>query len=392
MRNRPTASLLAAPCHTRRHSRRGSVIVVVLVTLLFASLLLTRLIEASSTDLLIAVRQADRDRLRADAYAALETTLAVLMDYRTVDRALYSPAQGWGDPLGYAGYVPREGVSITVSFEDESAKLSLPRLNLDSLTALFVQLGLAEPDAARVADAVLSWSRNGHVAADSTTGAAAYATNDPPFEPPYRSLRSFDELASINIARDFFFEPDGRPKPLLDAFRRAVSLYQFSSTNLNSAPPDVLGAAGWDPSQVQGLQKFLTAPAVATKTPPYFNNTKQVLQQLGNVTMRNFGVQIQCLRVNLEVRQGAAQMQLSALVTWSGQARLPMPLAATPDRANAAATAGSGSSSKATAAAPGASTTAAANAATAGRSLLYPFTILELTESVPPVTPPTTST
>ena len=46
---------------------RGSVVVVVLVTLLFAALLLTRLIETSSTDLLIAMRVADRDRLRADA-------------------------------------------------------------------------------------------------------------------------------------------------------------------------------------------------------------------------------------------------------------------------------------------------------------------------------------
>jgi hypothetical protein len=376
MRRRPSVRFL---------SRRGSVIVVVLVTLLFASLLLTRLIEASSTDLLIAMRRADRDRLRADAYSALETTLAALMDFRTVDRSLYAPAQGWADPLAYAGYAPREGVTVAVSFEDESAKLSLPRLNPDSLTALFVQLGLVQTDAARVADAILVWTRNGHVAAETATSAAVYEQADPPYEPPYRGLRSFDELAAINVARDFFFEPDGRPKPLLSDFRQAVSLYQFASTNLNSAPPVVLLAAGWDASQVQTLQKFLTNPPLATKTPPYFTSMKQVQQQLGQVTLRNIGVQIQCLRINVDVRQGAAQMQLSALVTWSGQARLPAPVAANADR-KAAATGGRAAASSASRPSP----SAAATAAAAGKSLMYPFTLLELTE-ITPVTPSPTS-
>src|SRR5690349_11323677 len=124
---------MSARLVTSRHLRRGSVLVVVLVTLLFAALLLTRLIETSAPDLLVAMRQADRDRLRADAQAAMETTLAALMDFRTVDGGLYAPAQGWSDPLTYAAFVPREGVTLAVAFEDESAKLSLPRINADTL-------------------------------------------------------------------------------------------------------------------------------------------------------------------------------------------------------------------------------------------------------------------
>ena len=192
--------------------RRGSVVIVVLVTLLFAALLLTRLIETSGPDLIIAMRVADRDRLRADAYGALETTLGALQDFRTVDGGLYAPTQGWSDPLGYAGYVPREGVTVDVAFEDESAKLSLPRLNLDTLNGLLVQLGLTVPDAARVADAIFVWTRNGYVAAESATSAEVYEQGDPPAEPPYRSLRSFDELAGIAVAKDFFYDADGRPE------------------------------------------------------------------------------------------------------------------------------------------------------------------------------------
>ena len=359
---------------------RGSVVVVVLVTLLFAALLLTRLIETSSTDLLIAMRVADRDRLRADAYGAMETTLAALMDFRTVDGGLYAPVQGWSDPLGYAGYVPREGVTLAVAFEDESAKLSLPRLNLDTLNLLLVQLGLSVPDASRVADAMFVWMRSGHLAAESATSATMYERGDPPSQPPYRSLRSFDELAGIAVAKEFFYDADGHPKPLLDDFMRAVSLYQFNSTNLNSAPPSVLAATGWDTTQTATLQKYLVTPVSATKTRPYVRSLQEALGQVGNVATRNLGAQIQLLRITVTAREGAAQLKLSTLVTWAGQASLPAALAANPGGATTATTQRSTASTRAQ----------TQTAAASSNTLRYPYTVLELTEtSLPdPPTPP----
>ena len=357
---------------------RGSVVVVVLITLLFASFLLTRLIESSSTDLLIAVRVADRDRLRADVRAAMETTLAALMDFRAVDGGLYAPTQGWDDPLGYAGFVPREGVTMEVTFEDESAKLSLPRINLDTLNTLLVQLGLTAPDATRVADALFVWMRNGHVAAETATSASVYEQADPPAHPPYRSLRSFDELAGIAVARDFFYDENGRPKPLWDDFTRAVSLYQFGSTNLNSASPTVLMATGWDASQTDALQKYLATPVSTTKTRPYIRSLQEARRQVGNVAARNLGAQIQCLRINITAHQGPAQLKLSTLVTWSGQASLPAPLAATPESTTAAT-------------GPGQTANAAVQAQTkaaAANTLRYPFTVLDLSETTLPDTPP----
>lgn len=378
-----------ASCHrgNRRPPavRRGSVVVVVLVTLLFASLLLTRLIETSSTDLLIAMRIADRDHLRADAHAALETTLAALVDFRTVDGGLFSPTQGWSDPLGYAGYVPREGVTIDVAFEDESAKLSLPRMNLDTMNALLVQLGLTKPDAARVADALFVWTHKGHVATESATSATVYEQADPPSEPPYRSLRSFDELAGIAVAKDFFYDPDGHPKQLWNDFVAAVSLYQFSATNLNSAPPNALIATGWDPTQVDSLQKYLTTPVSATKTRPYVRTLAEARRQVGNAATRNLGATIQCLRIIVTAHQGAALLKMSTLVTWSGQAALPVSLAASPESTTAATGGRTAASSSARTKTP--TNTTAAN------SLRYPFTLLELIETtipdvIPPPTPP----
>lgn len=357
---------------------RGSVVVVVLVTLLFAALLLTRLIETSSTDLLIAMRVADRDRLRADAYGAMETTLAALMDFRTVDGGLYAPVQGWSDPLGYAGYVPRDGVTLTVAFEDESAKLSLPRINLDTLNTLLVQLGLSMPAAARVADAMFVWMRSGHLATESATSAKVYERGDPPASPPYRSLRSFDELAGIAVAKDFFYDTDGHPKPLLADFIAAVSLYQFNSTNLNSAPPAVLAATGWDASQTASLQKYLASPVSATKTRPYVRTLQEARGQVGNVATRNLGAQIQLLRLTVTAREGAAQLKLSVLVTWAGQASLPPALAANPAGTTSATTPRSMVSTRAQT-----QTTAASS-----NTLRYPYTVLEISETSLPDPPP----
>lgn len=354
--------------------RRGSVLVVVLVTLLFASVLLTRLIETGAPDLLIAMRLADRDRLRADAYGALETTLAALVDFRTVDGGLYAPSQGWADPLAYAGYTPREGVTVAVTFEDESAKLSLPRLNADTLNALLVQLGLTTADAARVADALLVWMRNGHIAAETATSDRAYTQADPPAQPPRRSVRSFEELASVAVARELFFDEAGRPRPLFDAFKQAVSLYEFNGTNLNSAGETVLLASGWDTSQSGQLQKYLTTPVSTTKTRPYLRSLQEARSQVGNAASRNFGAQIQLLRIHITARQGAAQLRVSALVTWAGQAKLPPAVTAVPGGAT-------GPDQPTPAATP-------APAATGANTLRYPFTLLELSENTLPEPPP----
>lgn len=372
------ARLDSAPRRVGR--RRGSVVVVVLIIIVFASLLLARLIELSSTDLLIAMRVADRERLRADARSALETTLAVLQDFRVVDRALFAPTQGWGDPLTYAGYVPREGVTIEVSFEDESAKLSLPRMNLDTLAQLFVELGLSPTDADRVADAMMVWMRKEHVAAEPATSATVYLQDELAHLPPQRSLRSFDELADIAVAREFFYDTEGRRTPLWDAFVGAVSLYNFETTNLNGATGPVLAASGWDETQVSNLGRYLSTTQIATTQPPYLRSLDEARAQVGNAADRNLGVQIQCLRVNIVARQGAAQLKLSALVAEPGQAKLPPPY--TPeDLEETPATE--------TPAPASPRPEARQNTNTAGNTLQYPFTILELTEtSLPDAVPP----
>jgi hypothetical protein len=126
------------------------------------------------------------------------------------------------------------------------------------------------------------------------------------------------------------------------------------------------------------LQKYLATPVSTTKARPYIRSLQEARRQVGNVAARNLGAQIQCLRINIITHQGAALLKLSALVTWSGQASLPAPLAANPQ--TTPATAG---------ARPAATTAAQAQtAAAAANSLRYPFTVLELSETTLPDPPP----
>jgi len=99
------------------------VLVIVMVTLLFATFALIAFIEKATNDLLVEQREAETKRLRMEAYSALEVTLAVLEDFRQVGNGLHSPAEGWNDPLTFAGYTPTEDRTVEVAFEDESGKI-----------------------------------------------------------------------------------------------------------------------------------------------------------------------------------------------------------------------------------------------------------------------------
>ena len=184
-----------------RPPRRGSVIVFVLLLIFLTAMLLARFIESTSVELLLEMRQSDRQRLRDDARSALEVTLAVLADFQEIDRALYNPAQGWGDPLAYAGYVPREGVTVEVTFADESGKVSLPRANREALVAFAEDHGLLQHDAERVSDALLSWMKEEYAAANSEVDEMTYELAPLPHRPAYRAIRTFEELRAIEIGR-----------------------------------------------------------------------------------------------------------------------------------------------------------------------------------------------
>jgi general secretion pathway protein K len=254
-------------------SVRASVLVIVMVTLIFTALALTVFLEKASNDLIVEAREADTRRLRQEAYSALETTLSVLEEFRLVTNGLHTPAEGWSDPLGFAGYVPTEGRTVTVTFEDESGKLSLPQAGANQLQNLFLAFGLTNYDTEKLTDIMLGWMKRNHTyttaqSPDYEHAALAYAA-------PLRSLRSYSELAAIDFARTIFFDEAGRPNDLYRRFVENVSLLNFQRTNLNGAKSDVLTALGeFDETQKTKLSDYLAGTGQSAYNGPGWFSAK----------------------------------------------------------------------------------------------------------------------
>lgn len=327
-------------------SRRGSVIVVVLVTLLLASLMLTKFIENSAVELTLATRQADRNRLRADAYAALETELAVMAEIKAVDDDLYTPAQGWDDPYAYSGESPREGVTVEFAFTDESGKTSLPNMSFDDMVEFAQVLGLGENDARRFSDGLYTWMKSDHTPQEMEAEASRYEREAIPHEPPKRSLRSWDELRAVHVARDYVYDETGALTPFGQALQDNLSLYRFQSTNVNALAPSLGTARGWDETQMGNIASYRAGKlARPPGAPPWFRKAEDVTAILGkNADVEGLDAVAKLVRIDVTVREGAGSMRLSALVAIDKSVRLPSAVSAdgSADENNGGQNAGAG--------------------------------------------------
>jgi len=355
-------------------STRSSVLVIVLVTIVFTSMALVALIEQASNDLLVESRAAAARRLRQEAYSALEVTLATLQSFIQADNGLHHPAEGWGDPLGFAGWTPRDGCTAEVTLADESAKIPLSRVDATTLVNLFQSWQMSPADAQRLADALLGWMRKDYVPASGQP--TDYDQLAIPYSAPGRSMRSLSELAAIDDARDVFYDDQGRPNDLWRRFAATFSIYNYSQVNLNAASADVLTALGFtDPAQQQRVADYLAgAGAYVSKGPQWFNSANDANAVLGSGTLPPMaGTQIRALRVNIVMHEGRGEFRLTAVVSPTGGASI----------VSTTATSGTAAASDTTTAGAGTSNAATPAVApvTPALRLNYPFTLLEIQEN-----------
>jgi general secretion pathway protein K len=367
------------------------VIILVLVTLVFTAVALTAFVEKAGNDLLVEVRQADAHRLRQEAFSALEVTLAVLEDFREADNGLHSPAEGWGDPLAWAGYTPTEGRTVDIAFQDESGKIPLKRADLTTMTNLFEYWQMPSADAAKLADAIAGWMQAGYVY--STTLNPDYANAPIPYAEPQRPLRAFSELAAVDVAKEAFFDEGGLPNANYWRFVNDVSIFNFPSPNVNGANADVMAAVGqYTDAQQQKISDYLTGSGqFAQQGQQWFQDATTLANVAGlggNATQ--FVTTIAALRITITVHEGSSRFRISAVVAPQGGATTNQTAAVNATSA-ASTSSTSATTSVASTAQPSTTATAAATAAAASQSINYPFTLLELLEEdeipLPPPAP-----
>lgn len=303
------------------HRTRGSVIVLVLVTLLLASFLLAAFIRRSGTELLADARATERWQLRAEAYSALETALAVVAAQRSVDGALYLPEPRWADDMAAAGYRPGGGREVTVTFEDESGKISLPRADAVTIQTALEAAGVAAAEAERTTNTLLAWVREGQRDEAVDFDAPDYTANDPAYQPARRSLKSWEELAAVEMDRAIFFDEDGAPTEVLRACRAEFSLHAFNRTNLNTAESGVLVTLGLGEPAAAALQDHRNRPRRPDET-GHLRSMDEAAAVIGTAAAPDkFSTRIEVLRINLVARQGAVAFRLTAVVAAPGTTR-----------------------------------------------------------------------
>lgn len=387
--------LAHARSYERSGKRKGSVLVIVMVTLLFAAFALVAFMERASVDLLVDQRDVLTRRLRMEAYSALEVTIAVLNVFRETNNGLRSSGEGWSDPLTFAGYTPGEGRVVEVVFEDESGKISLPHANAVILTNLFKNWGLVQAESEAMADALLGWIKRNHVYSSAVQ--PNYDSGALPYLAPGRSLRSYDELAAIEKVREVLYDVDGRPNDLWRRFADSVSLLDFQRSNINGAKPDTLAALGqFDETQRQSLGEYLNGTGSYVSQGPQVFRTPAEAQRIAGPTGDTgaFVTTISALRVTIIVRDGRTEFKVSAVIAPPSGATT-VQTTATAARTQTSAAGAQTTAQQQTrpnagmaAARPGTAQPGPAQNPGNARNLRYPFTLLEIRENDEIPSPP----
>ena len=372
----------ALSCSAFPHSRlrrRGSALLFVLVLVVVTAAAVLKFSERALGEMAGEGYYVQRERLRGEAYSALETTLAVLAQFREVDGGLFAPAQGWGDPLALAGYEPAAGRTVTVEFADENAKLPLANAALSEpvRVALFTDLGFEAGEVEVLTDSLLDW-----IDADDNPrpyGAEKddYLRGDPSHVAANRAPRSFAELAAVQGFADLMFTESGRPNERCERFMRRVSLWSDGTINLNTVPDELLRASGLvDDRQLVSLVRALDTVDGdrGSAGARYYRSLNELGEQVGAVQGGSmFGVQTEALGIVVTVRERQAEFRLRAVVRTdtTGTTRAT----GTGDRRQRSPAASGGNAAVGPASVQGRSVNAA---------IEYPFKFLELVEDPPP--------
>ncbi|HEY5551246.1 MAG TPA: hypothetical protein VIK52_05125 [Opitutaceae bacterium] len=369
--------------------RRGAVLLLVLVIIAITATAILSFTERALTEISGEGYYSQRDRLRGDAYSALEVSLAVLNDFKAIDGGLYSPQQGWENPLAYAALVPREGLEIEVEFADENSRLPLLAGGTAEpwLLVLFTDLGFQSDEIAVLTDSLLDWIDEDDNPRLLGAESEEYLRSDLPHIAANRMPTRLEELSAAIGWSHLMFNEAGLPNARFEEFKRLVSVYSSGPINLNTASERVLRATGSfsDPELLALRDAFPERQGGAPRGRGYYTSTGELAGVTGALpTMIKLGVKIEVMSVTVTVREGEAEFRVRAVVQvdgTSGANARTRQGGAPPGAGSGTGAVSIGEGSRDTGVSGGVGT--AAQGAVGVGSEEYPFTIVELVEDPP---------
>jgi len=286
--------------HAKRQS--GSVLVAVLAIILVITFMVTRFMNEAVKDLEYRAIFNEPSDVRAFAYGMLEVALATVQEVALIDDGkLYAGEQGWSDPLSYAGITIPNGWEVSISIRDEGGKLPLNTMSEDLLNKLLEEQMDFDFGTTRELSSTLSdWIDEDDEQRLNGAESDDYLRNNPAYRAANAPLQSLEELQLLKIWEDEFFDEDGYPNELFVQLSGLVSVTNTGSVNLNSAPADLLELLalqdGWqDDYLFDGLEE------------PYL---KKPPESAGKIS----GVEVNLLRVTINLKRGDVPFTISALV------------------------------------------------------------------------------
>lgn len=305
------------------NSKRGSILLMVLVLVIVVSYVLTKFIERAHVEVQGEGYYVERTRLRLQAWSMLEVAVAVLADVKTIDGALFSPTQGWRDPLDYAQVELPEGMNVIFEFLDESAKLGINELDEGSLFLLFDHMEFELDVSQTLTNSLLDWIDENDEARIDGGESEEYSSSEMEMHPSNRPLRSLSELSSIIGFREHFFDEFGFPNHYFSQLAEMLTHHPVTTLNANTASPLALEAlAGLNEIQVETLNDYLAGidREIDTDDDNYFATGGEISDVLGEteagVPISN---QISILTIKVTVQESGSAYSLIGTISTEGQ-------------------------------------------------------------------------
>lgn len=282
---------------SKHHKARGAILLMVLGLLMLLSFLLTGFLKTLMDDLRFRSQVYGSSELRHHAYNGLEIALAVLNEIQQLDHGLYSPLQGWGNPLAYAKVTFPKEIQVMVSVVDETGKLPLRNPERRSLEILFGKIGFDFLEAQEASKNFIKWCKRKAVPVtlfeaeknNSKTEQKVNAKKDLKKKSEEKKLakteidklpselQTYGQLYEIESLKKAFFDGDGNANQRFMRFTLNTSLFTSGPININTAPEDVLSVLSKLHSlDLDAVKQFLGKTKDENTKPHFYRSLEEI--------------------------------------------------------------------------------------------------------------------